>query len=152
MKTGDWVQALGLRPHPEGGFFREVFRDPNVVKHPLHGKPRPAVTSIQFMLPSGAFSAFHRVASSEIWLHLQGDPVKLHTIVNGKHEEIVLKNRQHTVPANAWQAAEPMGADYTLCACIVAPGFDFEDFEMATREALLRDFPKLEELVTRLTR
>lgn len=152
MKTGDWVQALGLQPHPEGGFFREVFRDPSTVAHPVHGKPRAAVTSIQFLLPAGTFSAIHRVASSEIWLHLQGDPVKLHTIVNGKHEQHVLNRRQHTVPANVWQAAEPMGADYTLCACIVAPGFDFEDFEMPSRDHLLKHFPHLADPIGRLTR
>lgn len=152
MKTGDWVQALGLQPHPEGGFFREVFRDIATVEHPAHGKRRPAVTSIQYLLPAGAFSAIHRVASTEIWLHLQGDPVKVHTIANGKHEEHVLKNRQHTVPAGVWQAAEPMGADYTLCACIVAPGFDFEDFEMGSRDKLAKEFPQHAELIARLTR
>lgn len=152
MKSAsDVVRDLELVPHPEGGFYREVFRDATKVRHPLHGRERSAVTSIYFLLPAGTFSAFHRVAQTEIWHHLDGDPVRLHTIENGVHREILLDRRQHVVATNSWQAAEP-GENWSLCACTVAPGFDFEDFAMPSRAAMLKELPHLADLVTRLTR
>jgi predicted cupin superfamily sugar epimerase len=152
MRTAEEViHSLDLAPHPEGGFFREVFRDPKLVPHPVHGRPRAAMTSIYFLLPAGAFSALHRVQQTEIWHHLDGDPPTLHVIENGAHTAIVLDHSEHIVPANAWQAAEP-GARWSLCGCTVAPGFDFEDFEMPSRDVLLRELPRLEALVRRLTR
>ena len=146
------IHDLGLAPHPEGGFYREIFRDPSLVPHPRHGRPRPAVTCIYFLLPAGTFSALHRVAQSELWHHLDGDPLRLHVIENGAHREHVLDRTQHAVPAGAWQAAEPLGPRYALCGCTVAPGFEFEDFELPARDVLLRELPRLAALVTRLTR
>lgn len=92
------------------------------------------------------------MAQTEIWQHLDGDPLALHVIEGGGHVRHVLDRTQQVVPANAWQAAEPIGANYTLCACVVAPGFDLEDFEMPPRKVLLGELPHLSHLVTRLTR
>jgi len=154
------IQALDLAPHPEGGFFRETYRAPLIVSGLPHGAPRAAHTAIYFLLPAGAFSALHRVASDEVWHHYAGDPIDLHEIDDrGLHTCIALghdfaigERPQHVVPAGVWQAAVPRGDRYALAGCTVAPGFDFADFTMPSRAELLAQFPQHAELVTRLTR
>jgi hypothetical protein len=154
------VRCLGLAPHPEGGFYRETFRAPLVVEGLPHGAPRAASTAIYFLLPAGAFSAFHRVRSDEVWHHYDGDPVALHVLAESGVCSVVRLGRdlasgeapQAVVPAGAWQAAEPVGGRYALCGCTVAPGFDFADFELAERAALAARFPEHAALVARLTR
>jgi hypothetical protein len=152
------VAALGLAPHPEGGFYRETFRAPLLVAAP-QGE-RAASTAIYFLLPAGTFSAVHRVRSDEVWHHYDGDPVELHTIdPAGAHAVATLgrdlangQRPQLVVPAGVWQAAVPAGHRFALCGCTVAPGFDFADFEMPSREALVATFPGLRGVVERLTR
>jgi predicted cupin superfamily sugar epimerase len=154
------IQSLDLAPHPEGGFFRETYRAPLVLSGLPHGGPRAAHTAIYFLLPAGAFSALHRVASDEVWHHYEGDPIDLHLIDDhGLHTRIALgrdfaigERPQHVVPAGIWQAAVPRGDRYALAGCTVAPGFDFADFTMPSRSELLAQFPQHAELVTRLTR
>jgi predicted cupin superfamily sugar epimerase len=152
------VTALGLSPHPEGGFYRETFRAPLVVGAAQGA--RAASTAIYFLLPAGTFSALHRVRSDEVWHHYDGDPVLLHTIDDAGHHEVTRlgsaiaagERPQHVVPAGVWQAAVPAGARYALCGCTVSPGFDFADFEMPPRGSLTTRFPALAPLVERLTR
>ncbi|MFZ5476091.1 MAG: cupin domain-containing protein [Myxococcota bacterium] len=152
------VAALDLKPHPEGGYYREVFRSDLTL--PLPRGTRATCTSIHFLLPAGAFSAWHRVRSDEIWVHHDGDPLELHLLDDtGRHTLHVL-GRDHAagqvpsvaVPAGLLQAATPRGERYALCACVVAPGFDFADFAMPSREVLSRAFPGKVELVERFTR
>lgn len=141
------VERLSLAPHPEGGFYRETWRSPvelSVDALPA-GYPgaRAVMTSILFLLPSGVASALHRVRSEELWLHHQGDAVELgigETIAAaraaggrfllGQGAEATL---QAIVPAGHWQTAKALEgrAGYALVGCVVAPGFDFADFEMA---------------------
>jgi predicted cupin superfamily sugar epimerase len=152
------IDVLGLLPHPEGGFYRETFRAPTQIATRVG--PRAASTAIYFLLPTGTFSTFHRVASDEAWHHYDGDPLELHTIdAAGTHEvtllgaSLALGHRpQHVVPASVWQAAIPIGDRYALCGCTVAPGFDFADFEMATRAGMIASFPRLRAPIERLTR
>jgi uncharacterized protein len=152
------VAALGLTPHPEGGFYRETFRAPLEVEAPQGA--RAASTAIYFLLPAGTFSALHRVRSDEVWHHYDGDPLDLHTIDDAGHHAITRLGRavadgqrpQFVVPAGVWQAAVPVGSAYALCGCTVAPGFDFADFEMPEREALVQRFPALRDVVAKLTR
>jgi predicted cupin superfamily sugar epimerase len=154
------VARLDLGPHPEGGFYRETWRGKLTLDGLPHGGPRAAHTAIYFLLPSGAFSALHRVASDEVWHHYDGDPVDLHVLdETGAHTHATLgrdvmagERPQFVVPAGSWQAAVPRGDRYALCGCTVAPGFDFRDFEMPTRDELLARFPAHQELVIRLTR
>jgi predicted cupin superfamily sugar epimerase len=128
------IAKLGLKPHPEGGHYRETFRD----THTVDG--RPASTSIYFLLARGERSHWHRVDAVEIWHYYAGAPLKLE-IVDGSKEEIVRlggnihegENPQVTVPALAWQAAESLG-DWTLVGCTVAPGFSFDGFELAPKD------------------
>jgi predicted cupin superfamily sugar epimerase len=155
------IRTLNLQPHPEGGFYREVFRSlVSVGGLPHPGGSRSAITSIYYLLPAGELSALHRVASDEIWHHYDGDPLDLHTIDRtGLHAVTRLgrdlaagQRPQHIVPAGTWQAALPVGERFALCGCTVAPGFDFLDFEMPPREDLLETFPLLRSLIERLTR
>jgi predicted cupin superfamily sugar epimerase len=154
------VTALGLAPHPEGGFFRETFRAPLTVS--ASQGPRAASTAIYFLLPAGSFSALHRVRSDEVWHHYDGDPVELYTLHDdGDGEARVVRlgrdlargdRPQVVIPAGVWQAAVPVGKRFALCGCTVAPGFDFADFDMPSRAEMLRRFPAVRELIERLTR
>lgn len=154
------VTTLGLAPHPEGGFYRETWRAPLVLTGLPHGAPRAAHTAIYYLLPVGTFSAIHRVSSDEVWHHYDGDAVDLHLVDDrGRHHVEVLgrdlakgERPQHVVPAGVWQAAMPRGSRYALCGCTVAPGFDFADFEMPSRAAMVELFPQHAELMTKLTR
>jgi predicted cupin superfamily sugar epimerase len=152
------IAALGLRAHPEGGFFRETFRAPLTVGAPQG--LRAASTAIYFLLPAGHFSALHRVRSDEVWHHYAGDRVELHVLSeDGAHAVTLLgsdvaggERPQCVVPAGVWQAAVASGKRFALCGCTVAPGFDFADFEMPARDELVKTFPRLREIVEKLTR
>ena len=127
------IRRLELKPHPEGGHYRETFRDP----HTVNG--RAASTSIYFLLQRGERSHWHRVDAVETWHYYLGAPLKL-SVVNGASEEIIRlgpdiaagEAPQVTVPARAWQSAESYG-DWTLVGCTVAPGFEFSGFELAPK-------------------
>ena len=159
------VDRLGLRPHPEGGFFREVFRAPTRVEHP--GIPDGADATrcggslIYFLLEAGDFSAWHRVRwTEEIWHLYAGGPVELHTIDKaGSHTCTTLDNSPAqlnpvtVVPAGCWQAARIAdNSPWALCGCTVAPGFEFADFQMPPRAELLERFPQHREILHALTR
>jgi hypothetical protein len=151
-RASQLIETLGLTPHPEGGFYREVFRDDSQVLHPVKGVPRSALTHISFLLEAGTFSALHRVAQTELWHHVEGGPLELTLIApaGAVTQQVLTPGQVAAVPPFWWQAARPLG-DYALCGCTVAPGFDFADFELPPREALLALFPQHEVLVTSLT-
>ena len=117
------------------------------------------MTTIHYLLPAGTFSAFHRVAADEVWCHSGGDALELHVAsATGAHQSLRIGpdpgggDLPHaTVPAGHWQAARPLGARYTLATCVVAPGFQFSDFELATRDELARALPSLASLVAEFT-
>lgn len=149
------VRSLGLARHPEGGFYRETYRSPLVVGTPRG--PRAAVTAIHFLLPAGTRSVFHRVLAEEVWMHAGGDALDLHVIApDGRHDRFRLgrdvpsQQTHAVVPAGCWQAAKPAGPRYALVTCVVAPGFEFRDFELARRGTLARAFPLLPEEVLEL--
>jgi len=140
------IDRLGLEAHPEGGYFRETWRSDLELPAdvlPDHDGPRSAGTSILFMLPDGARSALHRVTSEELWLYQGGDAVQLTMqpalrTSDARIETVTVgpepgQQFQAVVPGGWWQAAEhvPGAAGYVLVACVVVPGFDFADFEMA---------------------
>lgn len=139
-RADELIAALRLQPHPEGGHYREIFRSPQTVD-PVDGRAqRRALTSIDFLLRLGEFSAWHRVASDEAWHLLEGGPLQLWLMPPAcdRLEAITLapvsatSTPRRVVPAGWWQAAEPRG-DFAYCAATVAPGFEFADF------AFLRD-------------
>jgi predicted cupin superfamily sugar epimerase len=133
---------LQLQPHPEGGFYRETFRSSLGVKPDDARAKRSALTSIDFLLVRGQFSAWHRVASDEVWHVLEGGPLRLWLMPPSlAHIEAVdlgvasaACKPAHAVPADWWQAAEPL-ADFAYCAATVGPGFDFADFSFLRDDA-----------------
>jgi uncharacterized protein len=137
QRAQDLIKELRLEPHPEGGYFREVFRSPHKVQ-PLDDRrsARSALTTIYFLLAKGQHSRWHRVASDEAWHFYEGDPLEVFWIEgeNTVHQELLGQGLPDSypmcvVPAGCWQAARPLG-EYSLVGCSVAPGFEFEDFEM----------------------
>lgn len=131
VSAADIIARLELKPHPEGGHYRETFRDKVLIEG------RAASTAILFLLARGERSHWHRVDAVEIWHYHAGAPLKL-SVVDGATEEIIRLGPdihggeipQVIVPMRAWQAAESLG-DWTLVGCTVAPGFTFEGFELA---------------------
>jgi hypothetical protein len=123
-----------MRAHPEGGWYRETWRHPSTLTTP-RGE-RALATAVAFLLRPGEESAWHRVASDELWLWQGGGPVLLTLGGSGASpadDSAVLlgPGGQHLVPANVWQSAKPGDDRATLVACIVSPGFDFADFILA---------------------
>lgn len=156
------VERLQLRPHPEGGFYRETWRSPLLVDPgPAMEGARNCCTSIYFLLTAGNFSAFHRIRQDELWNFHAGDPVELHILTpEGEHREVHIgpdleagQLPQYVVPAGHWFASRVLGRGaWSLVGCVVAPGFDFRDFELAEREKLAAAFPQHGALITTLTR
>ena len=137
-RAAELIAVLGLQPHPEGGFYRQIFRSPVQVS-PLDGRAsRAALTTIYFLLPEGSFSRWHQVASDEVWHLYEGGPLELLEL--SPSEQTVLPHRLGPVGsgteapvciigAGIWQAARPLG-DYAFVGCTVGPGFDFADFRL----------------------
>jgi uncharacterized protein len=134
MDAHDVVARLGMRPHPEGGWFVETWRSPTG-----EDAGRPTVSTILYLLAAGDRSHWHRVDAAEVWQHAGGDALELR--VWGEGETVVTGYRlagdlepgsvvQAAVPAGSWQAARSLGA-WTLVGCIVAPAFEFDGFELA---------------------
>ncbi len=149
------IEDLGLRPHPEGGYFTEAYRsDRRVVGA---AGDRSAVTSIYYLLGGDDFSAFHRIESDELWHFYEGADVAIECIAaDGNHRQLVIgraRLRQTAIPPGVWFAAHLAGAlGYALVGCDVAPGFEYTDFEIGSRAELLGAFPEHASLIERLTR
>ena len=136
------IRRYDLVPHPEGGYYRETMRSAHC-------------TTIYFLLPAGQFSAWHRVnGADEVWHHYAGDPLALHTLdARGVQRTVLGEDAHHAiVPAGTWQAATPIGERFTLVGCTVAPAFEFSNFELGQRAALLQQFPASERHISRFTR
>lgn len=139
------IATLGLRPHPEGGHYGEVFRSTLPVQT-ADGRPgRVALTTIDFLLQPGQFSAWHRVASDEVWHLLEGvglrlwlAPPDLSAFSTVELGPVAAQRRpRHVVPAGWWQAAEPLDG-HAYVGATVGPGFDFADFRFGREDAALR--------------
>ena len=148
------IEELGLEPHPEGGYFIETYRSAVCVD--AESGTRDALTSIYYLLTGDAFSAFHRLTSDEIWHHYRGAPITLETLdVDGDYRSFVIgdgERWQAAIPAGVWFAAHVADpASYALIGCDVARGFEFDDFELASRAELLQEFPQHASLIERWT-
>ena len=132
MTADALIAALDLKPHPEGGYFRETFRD--------GGDPRAKSTAIYFLLAAGQTSRWHRIDAAEVWHFYAGAPLALRvcdtpddaaaTVLTLGNDIAAGQRPQHVVRPGQWQAARSLG-DYTLVGCTVAPGFEFAHFELA---------------------
>lgn len=154
-----WIQHLAMLPHPEGGFYKEVFRSQQLVTRLGEADVRQACTSIYYLLEGVDYSGFHRIKSDEIWYFHKGQPLNIHVITeDGAHQVLELSDKStgsfsHTVPAGLWFASElPGKSGFALVSCAVAPGFEFSEFEMADREGLLKAYPGHDELFGKLCR
>jgi uncharacterized protein len=132
--AADIIARLELQPHPEGGHYRETFRDPRV-----DASGRSFSTAIYFLLARGERSHWHRIDAVEVWHYYAGSALALQIAGDGDKRSVRLGPNlaagelpQAVVPAQAWQAAESTG-DWTLVGCTLAPGFDFAKFELAPR-------------------
>lgn len=158
------IKKLDLKPHPEGGYFRETYRSageiiPECPGSDYYGK-RNFATGIYFLLTSDMFSAFHRIKQDEMWHFYDGSPLELHILSEtGKYSTQILGRDlndgqipQMVIPGGNWFAATVADANsYTLTGCTVSPGFDFADFELARREEMISRFPQHRKVITKLT-
>jgi predicted cupin superfamily sugar epimerase len=160
-----WIRKLELEPHPEGGYYRQTYKAdlalPKQSLPPNFTGPRAVSTAIYFLLEAGNFSAFHRLQSDELWHFYAGEALLIHVIeAGGLYFTIQLGNDpeagdalQGVVKAGCWFASEVKdGKGFGVVGCTVAPGFDFEDFELAEREELVKSYPQHHGLIARLTR
>jgi predicted cupin superfamily sugar epimerase len=163
--AADYIKILRLKPHPEGGFYRQNYKSlEHISRNALPSRFSSDLsfsTAIYYLLEGQDFGAFHKIKSDEIWHFYAGSPLIIYCIdqlgnthelelgpdiVNGQQLQIIIK-------AGHWFAARVQEADsFTLCGCTVAPGFEFHDFTLANREELLKMFPQHEKKIVALTR
>lgn len=158
MTADDLIKLLGLRPHPEGGYYRETYRSSSPI--PASNPRRVYSTAIYYLLVPGAVSKLHRLTADEVFHFYLGDPVTWVLLgPDGKVGKTILgaalakgHQLQMVVPAGTWFGGFlNEGGKFALMGTTVAPGFEFEDFEIGKREALLKAFPRAEKEIFDLT-
>ncbi len=158
------IERFGMKPHPEGGYFREVYRSTVEVQHPKipggHRKQRRCSSLIYYLLQEQQFSAFHRVRwTDEIWHLYAGGPLELHVIDDvDRHTtrllttDLIESEPTMLVDAGNWQAARlAPGARWAFGGCTVSPGFEYDDFEMPPRQELITSYPQHAAIIRELT-
>jgi predicted cupin superfamily sugar epimerase len=170
QEARDWITRLHLTPHPEGGYFSEVYRSSDSIARAglpaRYPADRISATSIYFLLEAGDVSKFHRLLSDEIWCYHAGSPLTIYALEPGGTLRtfvlgICLDNHERPqvyIPHGTWFGARvnPAAPDeqacaYTLVSCLVAPGFEFDDFELASYEQLAGEYPQHQQLIEQLT-
>lgn len=157
-----WIQHLDMKPHPEGGFYRETYKSGieisnSVLPHGFPG-PRRLVTSIYYLLRSGEISRLHRLRSDELWYYHFGSSLKIIMInQEGQKTSKILGSRpdraehlQILIPAGTIFAAEITEQNsYSVFGCMVSPGFEYQDFELFNKEDLIQAYPKHASIIER---
>jgi predicted cupin superfamily sugar epimerase len=159
-----WVQELGMTAHPEGGFYKEVYRSKDTLSTGQLPERYPSAralgTSIFYLLRQGERSVFHRLISDELWYYHSGGPLE---IIEITPEGQLIATRlgpnilagevlQHCVPKGHWFGARPLkNTEYSLLGCVVFPGFEFEDFELAEQQTLVSQYPQHRTVIEQLT-
>ena len=154
-----WINHLKLKPHPEGGFYKEVYRSKEVFFPTGISGERNYMTSIYFLLDEGSVSHFHSIQSDELWCYHSGDALSVYLLYpDGKLDEFVIgPNSQNgeilqaVVPANTIFGSKSKG-NYSLVGCVVSPGFDFRDFTLYTTKELLNNYPQHEGIIKQLSK
>lgn len=163
-KAQYWIDFLELTPHPEGGYFREIYSskiyvEGNLLSNKIIGK-RNLSTSIYFLLQSGDVSRFHRLRSDEIWYYHTGSSLTIYTIDNnGNRRDIMLGKEiengevfQAIIPAGTvFGASVNVPNSFTIAGCMVSPGFNSEDFELLDRKWLLNKYPQHQDIILKMT-
>ena len=165
LSADDIKKQLGLVAHPEGGFYVQTYKSNDVIPKqsldPRYTGPRAAGTAIYYLLEPGTFSELHRLMSDEIFHFYLGDPVEMLQLwPDGSSRTVVLgtdlaggQSLQAVVPREVWQGSHLVeGGRFALLGCTVAPGFEFEDYESGSRESLVRQYPRQQGLIAKLTR
>ena len=165
ISTDKLIKQFNLQRHPEGGWYNQTYKSNEFI--PGDALPerfkgdRSFSTAIYFLLEQGDFSAFHRIKSDECWHFYSGEPLHIYIIdQSGELNIIMLGNDlenglafQYVVPANCWFASRPApGSHYCFVGCTVAPGFEFDDFEMANGEELSLLYPNHSSIIKELSR
>lgn len=162
--ASDYIRKLNLEPHPEGGYFKEIYRSNEIINGVSlprrYRTDRYFSTSIYFLLEGKQVSKFHRLKSDEIWHFYDGSSIKIYIInFEGILSEHILGAKkdggeifQLVIERNQWFAAEVINKNsFGLIGCTVAPGFDFNDFELANRDSMLKLFPNYKDLIIEFT-
>jgi hypothetical protein len=161
LDSQSYISHLQLHAHPEGGYFGEHYRSSLNLDLPEFQGLRSASTAIYFLLEAGQFSALHAIRSDEIWHFYDGDPLEIVELDSQGNWTSTLLGRDllagqklsHCVPAGHWFGSRPApGSIFSLVGCTVAPGFDFQDFEMPDQSWFLDRFPNLEQKIRLFTR
>ncbi|HKI43981.1 MAG TPA: cupin domain-containing protein [Balneolales bacterium] len=160
-----WKEKLNLDAHPEGGYYREIYRSGDTIARaglpPRYPGDRSAATLIYYLLKDDDFSAFHRIRSDEIWIYVAGDSLDIHAIrPDGSYKiERLGKNivegssPVRIIEHGSWFGASlPFHSSFCLCTCMVSPGFDFADFEMADPGILKNIHPEHAQIIDKLSR
>ena len=154
-----WIDYLKLEPHPEGGYYKEIFRSGIEVVKPSTSKTYQACTSIYYLLEGKDYSGFHRLSSDEIWYFHKGVPLLIHVIdEEGNYTVLELSDSWNgslsiVIRAGLWFAAEiPGKAGFALVSCAVAPAFEFSEFEMAQKKEMQLLYPQHTEILEKLCR
>ncbi len=165
MEAGDIITALGLKPHPEGGYFVETYRSeetyPDTVRPAPYSGIRAVSTAIYYLLTPDTFSEMHRLVSDETFHFYLGQPVQMLRLwPDGAGDVVTIgpdlttgMRPQVVVPKGVWQGSRLLsGGDFALLGCTVAPGFDYADYERGHRDDLLYHYPEFEDMIRALTR
>jgi len=158
MSAQNIIDKLKLIRHPEGGFYRETYRSDHVIVNDRN-EDRNLSTVIYYFLEDEDKSRFHRIQSDELWFFHLGEPLEIISIEQKQLTTITLGNHierdefpQVRISANTWFAAQVKSAKgFSLVSCVVSPGFDFADFELAKREDLIEQFPHLKDAIEKFT-
>lgn len=158
MNASYLIQKLQLQAHPEGGFYKETFRSEESIAT-NDDRVRNVYTSIYFLLENDEKSHFHRIKSDETWFFHQGEPMEIVVLQDGELQKLSLGNNiemgevpQLTILANTWFASKiKSNRGYSLVSCVVGPGFDFEDFELASKKQLMEEFPAFKSVIEEFT-
>lgn len=133
------IEKFNLQPHPEGGYYAQIYKSDQNLVSPSHGELRASLTHIYFLLLEGQVSRFHRVLHDEVWNHYDGAPLSLYCMHQQQLREKRLGGNNNdfcaVVPAGHYQAAQSCG-EYSFVGCTVAPGFDFADFSFIEEPCL----------------
>jgi uncharacterized protein len=159
----EWIKQLDLTAHPEGGYFKEIYRNSNCISdvelNQKYSGKRNLSTSIYFLLESTQLSKLHRLKSDEIWYFQYGSPIKVHVFDNETYTTYIMGTAyeegqllQLIIPAGAVFGAEVMGEEtFCIVGCMVSPGFHFDDFELITFNELIPAYPNNEKVIRRFT-
>jgi predicted cupin superfamily sugar epimerase len=163
-KAREYIDKLQLKPHPEGGFYKEVYRAGEIILSDhlpdRYKTSRTFSTSIYYLLEGNQVSKFHRLKSDEQWHFYDGSTLIIYVIDEGGKLKINLLGKdsqagesyQVTILRNSWFGAELLDKSlFSLIGCTVSPGFDYGDFELGKRKNLLEDYPEFEDIILKLT-